>query len=832
MSIAYPFESKQSHSPTESFDFEQEIRLEEQSLSALRESIEILKYKGIRGEAMLLELVKVNVQLPRPVPLSELTMIADYDFPEEDFSQEYTRIMDLLQAEQDRLLQPPEPTPLPIKIDIDRIIASADLQALYAHMDALVAIRSRSAVEWSLKKAEIKKTFGKGINLNDLERAVAAEQRKQEQFVAEEEPDVADIARDWAYTQREEWAYDKRAKVWRHYNGTFWEELEPKGSELGNQAVDALHASGKDINTQSGMDTFLRCAADARAMIFPEQRGRLVNFANGTLDTETMLMLPHRREDYLTYCLPYPYVPGQHQLITDFLEQTIPDEHARQAYMAHIGLALMGDTSVHNVLILLGPTRSGKTTLLALANAVCGAQEHEMFNFAGHHIFDRELEGKRSRYAWKNHRIVSVDEVPVEALRDEEIFKQLSAHSGVEMRGMNKNDEKDNRWRPKMLLSANDSPRYSDVTGAVKERAIFIKCPNHRPRDQRDLTLIDRLYEEIGSFAASCIFVAQRLLERGYYPLSNKMKLALEDVSNEGSNLKSFLAQQMILEEGAQAITDFAYQMYISFCEDNHVQRTYHLTKEMFAKHICSMRIGVTASRFPNADGKQVRGLIGIRPRQEQDLWETEDEKLRRHQIDEPLINGTLTVTDGKITIQPLAVCPVEQPVKLAQTEPETVKTGKLKKEILLETTLTNDPPLVVPTPRSSIEQEVFPDLPSLPSNEPLEQPVEESQAIDGYIEPVGLGVCSVKGCGQEVDVYDIEQAEKYGCWCPEHSNRVSLILYGEALGYPRLQHTIYSAITAGESHWKNFVKFPGAPVEHCLQYAEDLLRAQDCETA
>jgi hypothetical protein len=60
----------------------------------------------------------------------------------------------------------------------------------------------------------------------------------------------------------------------------------------------------------------------------------------------------------------------------------------------------------------------------------------EDFSFAGPSLFSRELEGKRSRSRWVHRRIVCADEITAEALRDEELFKTMSAHGGVEMRGM------------------------------------------------------------------------------------------------------------------------------------------------------------------------------------------------------------------------------------------------------------------------------------------------------------------------------------------------------------------------------------------------------------
>jgi phage/plasmid-associated DNA primase len=196
--------------------------------------------------------------------------------------------------------------------------------------------------------------------------------------------------------------------------GCYWEALEPRSAALGLEAIAALHEAEIDIHSSGLMDCFQRIAAAECTMIFTEGQGK-INFENGTLDLETMTMLPFRREDYLTYCLPYCYAPGTHPLIDTFLKVTIPDVHARQAYMAHIGLALIQDSSLHFVLLLLGPTRSGKSTLLALANAACGTSPldnyAEDFSFAGPSLFSREFEGKRSRSRWVHRRMVCADEI-------------------------------------------------------------------------------------------------------------------------------------------------------------------------------------------------------------------------------------------------------------------------------------------------------------------------------------------------------------------------------------------------------------------------------------
>src|SRR2546421_149350 len=231
------------------------------------------------------------------------------------------------------------------------LIATQDVAALYACLPQLVELHEVSPLSYALKKSEIKATFGKAINMNDLEHAVCEERRKRDMAQKGDKLDVADVAKQWAREHRDDWAYDGRAKLWRHWNGCYWEALEPRSALLDLEAIAALHEAEIDIHSSGLMDCFQRIAAAECTMIFTEGQGK-INFENGTLDLETMTLYPFKREDYLTYCLPYCYAPGNHPTISRFLKDTIPDVHARQAYMAHLGLALM---QVHFVLLLLGP---------------------------------------------------------------------------------------------------------------------------------------------------------------------------------------------------------------------------------------------------------------------------------------------------------------------------------------------------------------------------------------------------------------------------------------------------------------------------------------------
>ena len=529
-----------------------------------------------------------------------------------------------------------------------------------------------SPISYALKKSEIKAAFGKAINMNDLEHAVCEERRKRDMAQHGEKVDVADVAKQWAREHHSDWAYDGRAKLWRHWNGQYWEALEPRSALLDLEAIAALHEAEIDIHSSGLMDCFQRIAAAECTTIFTEGQGK-INFDNGTLDLETMTLYPFKREDYLTFCLPYCYTPGKHPTINHFLKETIPDVHARQAYMAHVGLALLQDSSLHIVLLLLGPTRSGKSTLLALANAVCGTSPldnyAEDFSFAGPSLFSRELEGKRSRYKWCNRRLVCADEIPAEALKDEELFKTMSAHGGVEQRGMHKDEDRANRWRPKMILAANDRPRYKDVAGAVKERCIFVSCPNHRLRGERDPQLFARLRAEIGAFAATCIELARRVLARGYYPMSYAMKHMTDLIARDGNHVKAFVAECCITGAAEDwSVSESIYGAYLTDCANNGHKSP--LPKNVLSSTICNMGIGVSARRGRH-EGKVMCGLQGIRLRVDQDPWMTDEEERGRYSDDVLLVTSDelLLAVDDRLMGVPQASNTIEEPLEPVQEE-------------------------------------------------------------------------------------------------------------------------------------------------------------------
>ena len=643
----------------------------------------------------------------------------------------------------------------PDKINpIDIAITSGDVKELFNVAPLLAQL---TPLQWGIIKQQIKEQYGKQVNMNDLSHAVKDEQRRIKLQEEGAQRDVADIARDWASEHRDTWAYDTVYDVWRVWNGAYWIE-QPKNHLLNKEAIAAIQDAGKNVDSRSSLMLFKEAAEADCIREFTPTPG-LINFDNGTLDLATGQLRGYSREDNLTQCLPYSYNPhGTHPTIDAFLAEVLPDDYARLALMAHAGLALSGDMLLHFFLALIGSPRSGKSTILALINALCGAADPH--SFAGHSVFSREIEGKRSRFKWAQRSIACIDELPQEALREEELLKAMSAHSGVEMRGIGKDEHLSNRWKPKLLMATNEQPRYRDNSSAIKERAIFAEITKARPKTERDANLLSKLLPELGPFAASCLELAKQALACGYYPLSAEMKQLIDRIANEGNPLKDFVHACCVLDPLQRIATAELHKAYKDYCAEQGHKEKYVLASNTMSLALRTMNIGVSGKDHPiRIDGKLQRGLFGIRlrtvtdpdpkPKYEHDQSLTPPARMKMYTVVNDQNSDTV---DG-----------LNQPVERPEDGVYTVSTMKDDLPLYRETpTPCNEAAQGRCVPNEGVGEQ----QPLTPYTADTNEPVERDEAVNGlnghriqtvYKSPFHIGqpVMTSQGRGRIAHIWD-----------------------------------------------------------------------------
>lgn len=360
---------------------------------------------------------------------------------------------------------------------------------------------------------------------------------------------------------------------WYHWKGTHWAPVKTSSKDQGSMEMlirQALRKLGVPLTRAGIIDEIARLSKKDMAGALPPT-DRLVNFANGVLDTRTWTLEPHDRKYGFNYVLPFNFEERPTPLIDAFMAQTVPDAGSILAIEQHVGLAMIQDRRRHKAMILLGPTRSGKSTIGKLGTLACGQPITQQSHAR---IFDDNDAGKRARASWLGLRFAWIDEFPADAFRDgAEVFKAMVAHAGAETRALYKDEVLDNAWGAKILMTANESPRFMDPGQAIEKRLLVVKCPFGRDYRHKDPNrrinddLLDELLPDLGPWAVRCLRRAvEMMVPGGHYHESKDMVYSRRELAY-GADVRQFFVQDKLAatEESAYIRTTDLWDNFKEF---------------------------------------------------------------------------------------------------------------------------------------------------------------------------------------------------------------------------------------------------------------------------
>lgn len=169
---------------------------------------------------------------------------------------------------------------------------------------------------------------------------------------------------------------------WLVWCCTHWQrDTQERARELVKEVVhslrvEAAEASDPDlwklarkIGTARGIGAVLDVArSDPRIRLDVadlDAQQHLIAARNGEVDLRTGELLPHERAHLITRCAPTDYAPdATFEPFDAVLRHVVPDPEARAFLCRAAGYSLTGRCSEDAIFLLIGPPRSGKSTLL------------------------------------------------------------------------------------------------------------------------------------------------------------------------------------------------------------------------------------------------------------------------------------------------------------------------------------------------------------------------------------------------------------------------------------------------------------------------------------
>ena len=271
------------------------------------------------------------------------------------------------------------------------------------------------------------------------------------------------------------------------------------------EAIAAIGHLSADIDPPSWID--LHSAAETNA-------GQVISCKNGLLDLSTRTIHAHTPALFNVVSVPFAYQTRRAAPIEwlDFLASVWPDDPDSVALLQeYVGYVLSGRTDMQKMLLLIGPTRSGKGTIARMLTALIGRG-----HVAGPTLASLGTNFGLSPLIGKPLAIVS--DARLGDTPSHTVVERLLSITGEDMLTVDRKFREP--WSGKLptrfVILSNELPKFKDSSGAIANRLLILQMTESF-LGREDRTLDERLRGELPGILAWALEGLDRLVRNGRF---------------------------------------------------------------------------------------------------------------------------------------------------------------------------------------------------------------------------------------------------------------------------------------------------------------------------
>lgn len=339
-------------------------------------------------------------------------------------------------------------------------------------------------------------------------------------------------------------------------------------------------------------------AAGGRFQGEPDRGAVLINLMHGTLeiDRHAERLRDFKREDFLTYQLPFTYDPkATCPKFETYLKRVLPDRDLQQVLAEFFGYVFTRDLKLEKVLVLYGFGQNGKSVLFDIMNALFGEENIQTFSLG-------TLAKMENRIALSGKLLNFGSEISGKL--DVDLFKKLASGEPIEARRLYQ-DPFTMRDYAKLAFNANTLPRETEQTAAYFRRFLIIPFDQVITEAEKDPDLAARIVaDELPGVFNWVLDGLRRVRAQRRFSRAAKADEVLATYRMESDTVAMFLAERALIPyEPGQLRKDEVYQLFSEFCRDSGFQA---LNKRNFGKRL----LGVHRVTDRKSGGQRFWNLI------------------------------------------------------------------------------------------------------------------------------------------------------------------------------------------------------------------------------
>jgi putative DNA primase/helicase len=267
---------------------------------------------------------------------------------------------------------------------------------------------------------------------------------------------------------------------------------------------------------------------------------------------------------FAPYCLDYDFDPGAAEPTRwlNFLGSLWPDDPESISVLQEwFGLLLTPDTSHQKILMMIGPKRSGRGTIVRVARRLIGEDNAPTptLGALGTNFGLAPLIGKPAAFI-TDARLSGRSDLA-------QITERLLAISGEDAQTIDRKHQPaiTVKLPTRFTLVSNELPKLRDASGALAGRMILLRL-TETFYGREDHALTAALVAELPGILLWAIEGWRRLRERGYFVQPEFGKSMVAEFEDLGSPVRSFIRDRCTVGAGLTVPTSALYEAWKDWC--------------------------------------------------------------------------------------------------------------------------------------------------------------------------------------------------------------------------------------------------------------------------
>lgn len=329
--------------------------------------------------------------------------------------------------------------------------------------------------------------------------------------------------------------------------------------------------------------------------------GTVVPAKNGLVRLSDRTVMDHTPQYFNLTSVPFDYDAAAEcpNWLAFLAEQWGEDPESTQLLQEFFGLVISGKTSFQKALQLIGPKRSGKSTIMRILTALVGAN-----NVVGPTLQDFSQNFGLSMMTDKTLAVIGDARGRIEGQTASKLLS-ITGEDVIQVDRKNR-DPWSGKLPVRLVILSNELVNFGDPT--LVSRFLTIKTTRSFI-GQEDTTLGERLNAELAGILNWAIEGLERLEARGHFVQPESTKYLVEAQTNRSSSLEDFLEEYCAVavtaeehqDKGFRVTKDELFSAWRAYCQVNNIQ-------DRMTKQTLTAKLGMVDIPGARIKGARLRG--------------------------------------------------------------------------------------------------------------------------------------------------------------------------------------------------------------------------------